>query len=664
MARLFYGILRQEALKLKSYLCGMRLVSGFFFRHCILGSLLALLPALSVVGQAAYAQAILPRVDSTRATFFNQSFDSLFLGKVHSIDTTLLNFSRFDWMSIDEFGMATLSNTANPARPLFFSSEVYYGYDFYPSAYRLYQRSGEDIRFMQPLSPLTEVSYLMGSKREQHLRVNFSRLVAPRMVVGMDYGLINSPGYYKNHLADQNNAYFTARHQTKNLRYGAAAWYFHNKLTNCENGGIVNDSIFENLIETDRRLYNVRLQDAQNRMKMSGFGFEQYFVLLPPVLHDDGDTLPKKRSFQLGRITHRFEYLRNQWVYAERSPLENFYKPYDVVLDSSRTYDSTYQSAIINRLQWSSLGYRIHQSPPPLHVFGGIELVNILQSDSLQSARYIQINPYGGVSINLLNSLFIEGKLKLVSGNWAAGDLYLEGAVKQFFGTTERNLGNLFGTLLLANQSPSWFQQRYASNHFRWENDFLNTRLLRFEGGYHIRGISAGVVYSLIDRPVYFGLSGRPLQSSGSANVLQMYGKLQISPGRFDINGRFAWQFADKDSVLSVAPLLARLRMLYTFEAIKQVATVQVGIEALYHSSFYADAWMPALRSFHLQNRKKVGNYPYLDAHVALKLKRARLFFQATNLFSLTGTHYYYTTPGYPMRDQRFVLGVNWRFYY
>lgn len=610
------------------------------------------------------AQRPLSTVDSTRTTYFSHSFDSLFLGKVHAIDTNLLYFSRFDFTSLDEFGMATLSNTANPARSLFFKPEIYYGYDFYPSAYRLYQRSGKDVQFRQPLSPLTEISYLMGSKREQHLRVNFSRLVAPRTVVGMDYGLINSPGYYKNHLVDQNNVYFTARHNTSNFRYGAAAWYFHNKLTNRENGGIVNDSIFENNIETDRRLYGVNLQDAQNRIKLSGFGFEHYFILLPQVLHRDDDTLPQKRNFQLGRITHHFEYLRNQWVYSERSPLENFYKPYDSVLNPQGTYDSTYQSAIINRIQWSSLGYRMHESPPPLHLYAGIELVNILQSDSLVSNRYFQLNPYGGVSINLLNSLFIDGRLKVVSGNWAGGDLYLEGAVKQYFGTSQRNLGNLYGNLLLANQSPSWFHQRYYSNHFRWENNFVNTRMLRFEGGYHIKGISAGAVYNLIDRPVYFGTEGRPRQSGGSANVLQLYGKMHLSPGNFDFIGRVAWQYADNDSVLRVPALIARARLLYTFEAIKNVATIQVGFDASYHSEYYADAWMPALRSFHMQNRKKVGNYPYVDAHVALKLKRARVFFQATNLFSLTGYSYYFTTPGYPMRDQRFVLGVNWRFYY
>ncbi|HMM10687.1 MAG TPA: hypothetical protein PKE03_01140 [Bacteroidales bacterium] len=609
------------------------------------------------------AQVRVSKIDSTQATYFNHSFDSLFLGRIHHIDTNLLNFSRFDWTSIDEYGMATLSNTANPARPLFFRPEVLYGYDFYPAAYKLYQRSGKDIRLMQPLWPLTEVSYLMGSKREQHLRVNFSRLVAPRTTVGIDYGLINSPGYYKNHFADQSNVYFTARHQTKNLRYGAMAWYFHNKLINRENGGIVNDSIFENRLETDRGIYGVKLQDAKNSMKMSGFGFEQYFILLPPVLHHENDSLPQKRSFQLGRITHRFEYLRNQWVYTERSPLENFYKPFDVVLDSSRTYDSTYQTAFINRIQWSSLGYRIHQKPPPLHIYAGIELVNILQSDSLQSERYFQLNPYGGVSINLLNSLFIDGRIKVISGNWAGGDVYLEGAVKQYFGTSKRNLGNLFGQLLLANQSPSWFYQRYFSNHFRWENNFVNTRLLQIEGGYHFKGLSAGAAYSLIDRPVYLGTEARPKQSGGSANVLQLFGKMHLNPGRFDLIGRVAWQFADNDSVLRVPALIGRLRMLYTFEAIKDIATVQVGLDALYHSKYYADAWMPALRSFHLQNIKQVGNYPYVDAHVALKLKRARIFFQATNLFSLTGYHHYFTTPGYPMRDQRFCLGVNWRFY-
>jgi hypothetical protein len=90
---------------------------------------------------------------------------------------------------------------------------------------------------------------------------------------------------------------------------------------------------------------------------------------------------------------------------------------------------------------------------------------------------------------------------------------------------------------------------------------------------------------------------------------------------------------------------------------------MEPGFTFTWFSSYFADAYMPALRSFYLQNEKEIGNYPFLDVYLALKVKRARIFVKYTNVFGLTQDFNYYTTPHYPMLDPRFYLGVSWRFY-
>lgn len=90
---------------------------------------------------------------------------------------------------------------------------------------------------------------------------------------------------------------------------------------------------------------------------------------------------------------------------------------------------------------------------------------------------------------------------------------------------------------------------------------------------------------------------------------------------------------------------------------------MQPSITVHYFTNYYADAYMPALRTFYLQDEVKIGNFPYIDLFVTFKVKRANIFVGYTNLYSLTKDNRYFTTPHYPMRDARFVIGVRWRLY-
>ena len=106
-----------------------------------------------------------------------------------------------------------------------------------------------------------------------------------------------------------------------------------------------------------------------------------------------------------------------------------------------------------------------------------------------------------------------------------------------------------------------------------------------------------------------------------------------------------------------------KIKLAYNINLVKNISMMQPSITINYFTEYYADAYMPALRTFYLQNEIKVGNFPYIDLCVTFKIKRANIFVQYTNMYSLTGNNRYFTTPHYPMRDSRFCLGVNWRLY-
>lgn len=610
-------------------------------------------------------------IDSTRVDYFVRHFDSLYLGHTYVADTSLGSVVDFERLSRGIHPFASLSNTGLAHQKLVYEVPVYNGFDMQHHAFSQYIRTDRDIRYLSPVQPYTNLYYTMGSKKEQQLNVSFARELVPRLFVGMEYGIVDSPGPYLNSKSANTSAYFTARYHTENKRYNASAYYLFNKLEMLENGGIVDDNIFENNVETDRRIIDVNLIDAKNEVKHTGFGIEQFVNLsTPPQAASETDN-DRRISFSLGRLTHRMHYARNQMLYTARSPLDDFYQPFDAVIDSNNTHDSVYQQVWRNSLQWSSLGYREYDEDIPFYIYGGIEHAAIahrtyshFDTTGATHKRHInQLIPYAGIRIGLFRSSYLDGSIRYITGDYSAGDIELDAGWKQFLGTKGRNIGHLFFRLHILNQTPSWFHQRYTSNHFRWESQFDNERYVSFTGGYSWMGLSVGGHLHFLDRHIYLDRQAKPQQYSGTISLVHLFTNFDLEPGKFGITGSINYQYADNDTIIRLPEISARLKLTFTQELFQGAATMLPGIRLGYNSAYYANAYMPALRQFYLQDDKMVGGFPFIDAFLGLKVKRANLFLQYSNLWAFTGDYSYYSVPGYPLRDPHLYFGVSWRFY-
>ncbi len=603
------------------------------------------------------------RVDSTLILSFHNSLDSLFLGPLHSIDTSDFHVTNFDELYKQTKNYSTLSNIGSPSQCMVSEFNFNGGYDIKNHSFAHILRNYSNIRYLIPVQPFSELYYTMGANKEQQFDVSFTRELFPRFILGLEFALHNSPGIYKNNKSQNARVYITGRYSTENERYAVISNYYHNKISIGENGGLMDDNDFESNSESDRRLIPIQLQDAQNMVKESGFGFEQYFNFVSPSPKKITDSTFKPRKIQFGRVTHSFSYHKNQLVYTEDSPLADFYQSFDIVLDSSNTYDSTYQLAVKNRLYLSSLGYKKFNDDVPFYIYAGVEHAYIVQADSLKKSVYHQLSPFGGIRISLLRSSYLDGKAMIVTGGYGSGDLHLEAGIRQFLGTSDKNLGNLFFRTEVINQSPSWITARYQSNHFRWENSFSNSKFVNFHGGYTFKGFTVGGRWQVMDKFIYFNKTARPQQSTGTTNLRQLYTEFHLQPGKFELWGRFDYQKVSNDTILHIPEYSGMIKLAFVQDLFSKAATIKPGITLRWFSSYYADAYMPALRTFYLQDEKKIGNFPYLDVFLTLKVKKANLFVQYENLFGLLGNYTYYTTPHYPMRDPRLYFGVKWRFF-
>ena len=378
----------------------------------------------------------------------------------------------------------------------------------------------------------------------------------------------------------------------------------------------------------------------------------------------------KARKFTLGRICHSFSLLNNKLYYNESSPSVTFYRPFDTLLNTSKTTDTTLVRAIRNSLKWNSLGYQKYNDDVPFFLYAGlthgfyqVKHYDYLEGETMLSRNYQQLSVNGGIVINLFKSTRITGHADLITLGYQIGDFDLRGQWRQFLGTSSKNFGFATFDAEIKRQSANWFEEKYTSNHFRWENDFKAATYLTFNLRYNFKNYCIGVKQTTISNLIYFGTDARPTQFDGLFSIREAYLSFYQKLWRFEFEGFASLQKTSNEEVMHLPLLLGHLKIGYSQPVFHKVATLHPSITVRYFTKYYADAYMPATRVFYLQNEIQIGNFPYIDLAITLKVKKAHIYFAYSNMFLLTGNYNSFIAPHYPMRDSRIFIGINWRLF-
>jgi len=606
----------------------------------------------------------LTKSDSSIVVYFNGSMENMKLNRYNYIDTNTYSFQRFNPLHLNNRMYSTLSNIGLAAKDFVFSPILSTGYFMGSSTFTNYLYHNKNVKYYKPYVPYTELNYVMGSNREQNFNVVFTREIFRGFTFGVDYALNFSPSDDSPYLRSSSNdqrVFFTTQYYTKNKRYGIIANYLRNNIRVDENGGIVNDDIFENNIETDRRLIDVNLMDAENLIKQSGFFIEQYFNILSPKSKKDSI----KRKIDVGNISYSFRYRRNQMRYTDGDSLRDFYIGHSNPLDSLSTYDSLYQDEFQNTIKWSSIGYNDNPNDKIFYMFMGAThsyINQMLPYDSVLIS-YSQITTFGGIAFNFGKSFHLDVDANYVFGGYNKNDYQLNAQLVQYLGNKERNIGFLKFGLNFVNKTPEWYYNKYQSNYYRWTNNLKKEKHLILSGSYNFKQFSAGAKFFTFSNYTYLDDSIQPKQIENGETLLQLFVEGTIPINKFGIDTRIVYQTTSQPNIIRVPSLTGVLDIYFRTPIFKHAAILQTGFQFMYFSEYYADAYMPELRLFHIQNNKKIGNYLYADFYVTLMVKRARLFFRAAHFNGYLGDYRYYLAPGYPAQDAGFYFGASWRFH-
>jgi hypothetical protein len=596
-------------------------------------------------------------LDSAKIYYFHNNFEQLGPDFMKMIDTVITGVQKYDPPEKPGNYYATLGNPGLAHANMVYSPSIKSGFDFGIRSFDKYKFHTDSLQYYWIGKPYTHLYYIMGSKKEQNLHVGHSQDVSSWFNIGLNFRYVHSPGYYKNQKGDDKNFAIKTRFQAWDYRYIALASYVHNKLKMDENGGIVYDSIFEENTITSREGIPINLSTAQNSFIENSFYVKQLFKLTKRKRFNANDTTSYATIFDRlnpGNISHSIHISREKWFYDQELSDNNGY--YQNTYDSlNKTHDSTFTYKIENQLSWTNADNAKYQF---LSFNFGIKHLYIEHSVDSTRNIYNQIIPNGMINLRFTKFMNVTAYGDFVSGNTNVGDFNLYGQIK-----FDTEYGSLTYKLQTALQEPGNFYRHYKSNHFVWENDFVKQSFFINKVDFHYKTFWAGLNAMNVGNLVYMDSLSYPAQLDNSVQILQITARKLFNFWDLSLDTRIIYQKSSNRNGLRLPDFIGDVSFYYTKALFKEAAIIQPGIDVFYNTPYKAYAWMPATRSFYIQNQKELGNYFYINAYFNLQIKRSRIFVRYTNLGHLFGNYSYMTVPSYPMKDGGMRFGISWMFY-
>ncbi len=610
--------------------------------------------------QAQECDSIIESKDTSQVYYYIHNVDSLALGRLHHYDMQLTGVQNYNQIFKETPFFAGLGNPGLLYKNLLFNPLKRPGFDFGIRSFDAYIFDHTNTEYFQLHEPYTELIYVLGPEKEQMIEAKLDTRIFPTVTIGADFRYIFAPGKYQRQKSDNKSLAVTGQYFTRSRRYGIIGSYNFNKVYVYENGGILNDSTFEQNIETDRFVYPVKLYSATNLIKQSSFFFNQYFNLQKK--HKKlNDSTYVRRNIHAGRITHYFNWKRQTQIYSDGDPTGGFYQ--NVYLDSTATLDSVYHFNITNKFMWSNLGYLDSTERKPFYIYGAIRHEYHELGGYAERRYFNQIIPSAGIYWLIRKTYMIRANAEFVTGDYNGGDYRIDTRFAYIPGKTEKKYGRIELGYQNALQKPGWFYQNYSGNHFQWDNSFQSTGISIISAWYKRRNLRAGIEYHSMNHYVALDSLALPHQSDKAINVLKA---IIYKDFRFSIVGidtKIAYQNSSDKSSVALPDLMADVSVFVTLPLFQGATTIQPGVRVYYNTSYYGDAYMPALRSFYSQNGKEIGDFVYADIFFNFRIKRARMFFKYSHFNALFGPYNYYMVPSYPLMDAGFRFGISWKFF-
>lgn len=604
-----------------------------------------------------------------------------------SIDTLFQDYSLRYVPATQSPAWATTGNYGCPAENMIYFDRPEASDFFYRDAISHWVPSADKMKFYNTRIPMTLVDYSFGGGKEagqDDLSVIFSGNANAKTQVGGLLNYIYSKGSYNYQAMKDLTWGFSGSYIGE--KYQFQGFFYHYNLLNKENGGITDDLYITDPAEiqggstkVDYKTIPTNLDGSHNRNVGAKLLLNNRYSLGFHEEVEEGDSTIERfvpvTSFvwtlDYSSARHKF---RNSNGVQDDEFWENHY------LSLASTEDETKYWSLRNTFGVSLLEGFNKYAKAGLSVFLTHEYRSYRQpTDSIDHslAEELGLTPLPFAPFDPKanqNLLYVGGQLTKQQGriiNYeATGEI---GLIGESAGEMKLN-GNLWTRVpllgdtvsisaygMFSNLSVPYLLQRHVSNHFAWDNDFGKTRRFRAGGEITIpwtsTKLSAGV--ENVQNLVYFNADGMPTQASGSVQVFTARLRQNFRFRALHWDNELIYQTSSDDVVIPL-PKLALNSNLYVIFKIAGVFHVQIGVDCSYYTKYYAVNYQPSTMAFFNQREVKLGNYPYMNAYINMKLSKTRFFVMMSHVNQgMFGNNDFFSMPHYPLNPRRLQLGLS-----
>ena len=620
-------------------------------------------------------------------------------------DTLLKSFQNHNPIFKNSISNSYLGNIGSASISNVFSDRNKHSVFPLMNVFEPYMGTAENTNYVNTHKPFTKLSYSNGGKKdskEETLEAYHTQNINRYFNFGLKYNLISAKGQYKFQKI-VNNAFkiFTSYEKTNYKLYSNINI---NKIKADENGGIINDSLLiDSTFQFTTDIPTVfggvdqgRQHDPDVLTTLKNFNFVivQELNLSQHEMDDTLETSNEERFVPV--IGYILKYDKSTRFHRDKNPQagldEDLYSK--INFNPDNTFDSLYFIQISNTLRFKlenldkKNNYNIcidlnHERRKYSFYTSLTEEANFI-GDTLTEFRFINHNYWNGflnrtqlqsntsVAFNIYGSKSdissLNARAKYFIGGYNAADYSLETEYLLLL-KKKKNASTLLLSLKHAGETPDYLLQTYYSNYFIWNNDFESIK--RTELSIRFTASSAkfetGIDYHLLSNYIYFDTLAIPSQYEKNLSVVSFQLTKSLELWKIQSLNKIVCQFVNNSNYLSLPEIMAYnstfIKHKINFKLTGGGFLAMLGFDVFYNSKYFSNAYNPALGVFHQQNEKELGNYPYLDVFLNIRLKRTRFFLKYEHVNSDWLNKNYFLVLHYPRNEAMFKVGLSWTFY-
>lgn len=569
------------------------------------------------------------------------------------LDTLLMDFQEFNPVDEVEIIPTHLGNEGLPYKSNIIQQP---NYVFPFLNFDAYLFTSDNVNYYNTRKPLTYLEYINGGGKDvktQFIKAYHTQNVNPFLNLGFRVNVIHALGDYSRQESKDNSFGFWSSYQKD--QYSLFANINFNKFKLFENGGFANDSSFDNNTFTETRYIETVLTSAKSTNRLMEASLSHGLAL--GGWDDRADSIKKESFFQKIKIWHNFKYSRYSRAFEDGESDSTSYQ--NIFYDSTATYDSAYYHTLYNSLSLRFVPGRNLSSGISAGVFHQAEAYSNYTNNPTESS-YGLVGSWTGFNSKRINWM-IDGKLYLAGyygGDYSADALFRLVLTKDSLAPEIRFGGTI------TRKTPSHFYSGYLANHYIWDRT-MNP--VYYE---HLTGelwwpkfqLKLNAKTGLFTDFVYFDQQAAPAQLSNSTPFFQFKVDKDIRFWNIQFKNTLLYQKSGDEEVFAVPELSYKTTFLIEGFLFAKALFSQIGFELKYQTAYYANSYMPATGIFFTQTEKKIGNYPFANVFLNLKIKQVRLFFKYQHLNEGWLGNNYYSSPHYPNKPGHFYFGLSWFF--